>query len=337
LTKNLNWDIIMVEAIMCPLIIKNEPKVAVILLNWNTAEETIECINSLKKVDYRNFEIILVDNGSTNDSFDIIKRTFSKSEVILIKNKQNLGFSGGNNVGIKQALENKTDYTFLLNNDTIVNQELLSTLVEFMEDNPQAGIVAPIMFFYNRPDYIWFAGGIMDRNTGIGNHIGYEEKYSSKFDKIIECNFITGCGMFFRSKVFNEVGFFDTDYFHTSEDADLCFRVIDKGYKLYLNPKAKLWHKCGASLLNSSQNKLKSPPRYTYYEIRNRLLFIKKNGKKGMLFKSLYKIVHFHLYEIYELIKDGNFKSILTLFYGILDFFLGRFGEKDFSKSWIFR
>ncbi|MDI6786324.1 MAG: glycosyltransferase family 2 protein [bacterium] len=308
----------------------DEPKIAIVLLNWNFADDTIECINSLKKVDYKNFKIIVVDNGSANNSWKTIEDTF-KSEIILIRNEQNLGFSGGNNKGIEQALNDKVDYIFVLNNDTIVDKEILKELVCFMEDNPQAGIVAPVMFFYNRPDYIWFAGGIMDRNTGIGDHIGYGEKFSSKFDKIIECNFLTGCGMFFRSKVFKEVGLFDTAYFHTSEDADLCFRVMDQGYKLYLNPKARLWHKCAASLLNLAKNKsFIHPSSYIYYEVRNRLLFIKKNHQKGTLIKSLYKIIYFHLYEIYELIKNRNFKSIVTFFYGIWDFALGRFGEKKF-------
>jgi GT2 family glycosyltransferase len=121
------------------------PKVHIIILNWNQREMTVDCLNSLKKLDYADVEIVLVDNGSTDDSIEVIKENFP--EITLIENKENLGVAGGRNVGFRYALQGSADYVLFLDNDTIVDKNFISELVKVGEDHKDAGIITGKIFF----------------------------------------------------------------------------------------------------------------------------------------------------------------------------------------------
>ena len=122
-------------------------KVTIILLNWNGKEDTIECLESLKHITYPNYEILLVDNGSTDGSVECFRERYPGMEII--ENGENLGFAEGNNVGIRRAMDEGADYVLLLNNDTVVDPEFLGELVKVGESDPKIGIVGPKICYYN--------------------------------------------------------------------------------------------------------------------------------------------------------------------------------------------
>ena len=144
------------------------PKVEVIILNWNGVSDTLDCLASLKKVNYKNFEVIVVDNNSSGNDVEIIENKFGDFAKEIIVNSANLGFSGGNNVGIKYALGNNAEYVLLLNNDTVVEPDLLDVLLEKIESNIQIGIVAPQINYFDEPNKIWTEGGKISKLRGAG-------------------------------------------------------------------------------------------------------------------------------------------------------------------------
>ena len=254
---------------------KKQPKVNIIILNWNGFEDTKECINSLEKIDYLNYKIFLLDNGSKTDSNKIKNYYKNKKNIQLLFSKKNLGFTGGNNYVIKKLL-GKDEYILLLNNDTTVGKKFLSNLIKTYEKDPKIGIAAPIIRDYKTKE-IDFAGGEINWWLGRPYHLKKFERENT--------NFITGCCMLIRIKNLKKVGLFDNSYFAYFEDADLCERFKEKGYILKISKKSKIYHK-----ISRSTNRRGI---YNYYFARNRLIFNQKYnyGIKKIFFIILQKYI----------------------------------------------
>lgn len=213
---------------------KSYPKVFVIILNYNGKEIINKCLSSVFKIDYPSFEVVLVDNNSIDGSFEMAKSNFSKAT--FIKNEENLGFSAGNNIGIRYALERMADYTLILNNDTEVDKDFLGKLVAVAEKDEKIGLLSPVIFD-GQTKQVWFSGGIIKwlrMRTQHLNEVKTEEYYKS--------DFITGCAMLVRAKVFKEIGLFDEDYFLYWEDADLSFRAKKAGFKNVVVSSSWVYH-----------------------------------------------------------------------------------------------
>ena len=263
-------------------------QVSVVILNWNGAKDTLECIKSVKKCqvpspivfsaqsDRVQCTIIVVDNGSTDNSVDVFKK---QKGIILLENKENLGFAGGNNVGMKYAIENGADFVLILNNDTRVDEDLLVHLVEAAEINKSAGIFSPKIYFekgfeYHKDQYretergkvIWYVGGVMDWDNVLGSNYGVDDVDIGQYQEERKIDFATGACMFIRRKVIEEIGFFDEKYFLYLEDADYSIRAKNANWKVVFTPRAYLWHKVSRSSgIGSELN--------DYYISRNRMLF----------------------------------------------------------------
>ena len=248
---------------------KDRPKVAVILLNWNGKEDTLECLASVKQLDYTSYEIVLVDNGSTDDSVDAILK--QHPDVTLLQTGENLGYAGGNNVGIRWALEQGADYILLLNNDTIVATDLLSAFVSAAKLLPSGSILGAKIYFYDKPDTLWFAGGRWRSESNSFEHIGYGQPDSDEFNHKIEVDYITGCALFANAATFKEIGLLDDTFFLTYEETDWCYRAKAKGHKCIVIPEAKLWHKVSSSFGGADS------PLVNYFMTRNKLLWAKKH------------------------------------------------------------
>ena len=248
-----------------------QPLVHIIILNWNGLEDTSELLESLSKISYRNYTIVIVDNNSANDEAEKIEN-LCRGKAHLIKSKENLGFSGGNNVGIKYSLEKKADYILLLNNDTTVRPDFMEILADKSETSAKAGIVAPRINYYDDPKKIWSDGGKISRIRGSG--FAYSDKLETEANRLDRSvTFVSGCCMLIKRDVFLKIGMFDENYFLYTEDTDLCFRTIKAGYKIYVVPKSKIFHKVN----NSTSSNYPTLP--LYYTTRNRLYFAKKNFK----------------------------------------------------------
>ena len=253
------------------------PKVIIIVLNWNGKKDTFECLQSLKHLDYPNYEIIVVDNASTDGSQKFLKENFP--EITLIENEQNIGFGGGLNVGIKEAKKRGADYVLCLNNDVIVDRNFLIESVKVGELSDKIGGLCPMEYYYSEPDRINCAGGIV-RLVG-GKVYGHGELDRGQFNKIKETWLLCGPAMMLKLKALSDVGLFDTSYFYGPEDKDMTLRLIKKGYKIMFVPHAKLWHKRRGATGG------KITPLNIYFHVRNSLLFVKKHaGNKLELFLS---------------------------------------------------
>lgn len=274
-------------------------KVTIVIINYNNASDTIECINSIKKITFPNYNILVIDNNSTDDSAEILNQ--DRESYIFIRNHQNLGFSGGNNLGITHALNSEADYILLLNNDTIVQEDFLDRLVETSLSVKNRGIIGGKIYYYDDPERIWYAGGSLNCFLGRTKHIGKNKIDTGKYDKTREVGFITGCLMLIPREVIENVGMMDEKYFLYFEDADWCYRIRKAGYRLIYSPLARIYHKESAT--TQRLNNVKA-----YYYYRNIHYFAKKN------LDPIFRMSVFIYLRLYLLLMMA--KNIFTLNFG---------------------
>lgn len=240
--------------------------VSIILVNYNGSVDTLECIESLSRVPRKDVEIIVVDNGSIDDSARILEDN-NNGRYILIKESQNNGFSAGNNIGIKYAINNGADYIILLNNDTLVTPDFVDhLLMPFSLTNCYASTCK--IMFASKPKNIWYAGGKIDLLTSRSEHFKIYQPDDNN-DVCMQVNFASGCCLCLSKGAIEQVGLLSEEYFLYEEDADYCFRIISKGGKIIYNPKGVIFHKVSASTKKNSSLT-------TYYQVRNKYLFIQK-------------------------------------------------------------
>jgi GT2 family glycosyltransferase len=247
------------------------PKVSVILVNWNNFKDTAECLGSLKKVTYPNYEVVVVDNGSAGDDVSLLRQDFGNF-VKLIENDKNIGFAGGCNIGIKDALARGADYVVLLNNDTVVAPDFLEAVVKVGQSENKLGVAGGKIYCYELPETIWFAGGSLNYLTGGTPIRGTGETDEGQFEEIAEVDWICGCYMFISREALQAVGMLDDRFFFGWEDVDFCVRAAKKGFKILFVPGSKIWHKgFGAE----KRGRLTGMP--VYYATRGQFLFRDKN------------------------------------------------------------
>jgi GT2 family glycosyltransferase len=224
----------------------NFPRVAVILLNWNGYIDTIDCIESLKKVMYPNFEIIVVDNASSGDDVKILTGKYG-DYIHVIANDRNWGFPEGCNIGMRCAVEKGADYIMLLNNDVVVDSRFMSTLVETAESDKSIGMVASKIYYYYFPNRIQYIGGKINWLLGInGTYINDQEDHG-QYEKPIEQDYVPATSCIVSREVIDKVGYLDPVYFFAIEEFDYCTRIKRAGFRVILQPASKIWHKWQAS------------------------------------------------------------------------------------------
>jgi hypothetical protein len=294
--------------------------VAIIILNWNGCDDTMACLHSLQGLNYPDYEIIVVDNGSTDNSIASIRMAFP--QVRLIEAGANLGFVGGNNLGLDQADQTGADYSLLLNNDTEVAPDFLQQLIDVMEADASVGATGPLTYYFADPKVIWSAGGEVDRRRGTTRMTAMGETDHGQFDGLPHpVDFIAGSGFLIKMRLYQQVGGLDPRFFAYYEDTEWCLRITRAGYRILLVPKAKIWHKISPQARESS-------PRVHYYMTRNRLLFL-KCARAGWLpwlatfFDFTRTLVSWTLRPRWRY-KGAQRKVMLR---AIWDYFRGRLGE----------
>jgi GT2 family glycosyltransferase len=308
------------------------PKVSIIILNYNGWKNTINCLESVFNLDYSNFQVVVVDNGSKDNSIEYLrkwtkgklksilsfpdhqhfnslneiekplnfleygreesfinhvqyysnyKETFicksstresEQKALIIIDTKKNLGYAGGNNVGIRFSLNYlNADYIMILNNDTVVNSNLIEKLIEVFSFHEEAGIAGPLEYSYNEPYSIQSAGGRFRLYTGR------HELLKNSLQRVKSVDWLIGCCMLIKKDLFYNLGYFDERYFLYVEEVDFAYRVKKGGYKTYITPETCIWHK-GGKKGGKTFDEL-----YDFYVLRNRLLFALKHLKYNQL------------------------------------------------------
>ena len=290
--------------------------VYIILLNWNGYLDTIECVESCRKLSYQNFRILIIDNGSTDNSETILRERFP--DIKLIQTGANLGFAGGNNVGIRYAIEHGADYVWLLNNDTVVDTEALSALVQVAEGDKTVGMVGSKIVYYENLRLIWYAGAVLDLDRPYRlHHRGLNEEDRGQFDAACETGYITGCSLLARKEMMDIVGLLDYGLFLYFEDADWSARAVAKGWKLLYCPASLVHHKVSLSVGGAAS------PTLLYYTARNRLYFIKHNFPGKLIGAFIYNAYEHVLVNV----KKRRFMAAWYAIKGIYDFLRIRTGR----------
>lgn len=242
---------------------QSTPELAVILVNWNNERDTADCLDSLENQTYDDVLTIVVDNGSEPESFEYLHDNYEWP--VFLRNEENLGFTGGNNRGIKEALDRGCEWVFLLNNDTVVHEEFLADLVTAAKQRPETtGIVGPKVHTYEGDD-LWAAGGEINYLTGTTRHrTGAEERYSVPE----QVDYVVGAAMLVRADVFEEIGLLDDDFFIYYEETEFCLRAAESGWDIWYVPVSGVEHKESVAFEHS--------PFRSYYLTRNRALLAKK-------------------------------------------------------------
>jgi GT2 family glycosyltransferase len=240
------------------------PKVAVVLLNWNGIADTTECLESLRAVDYPDFDVVVVDNASGNHEADTIAARFPQAHVVT--NSENLGFTGGCNQGIRFARERGARYVLLLNNDTIVTPGFLRDLVAFAQRTPDAGFVSSVIC-YPGGDRIWFAGGRVVFGMIRHVHKGKSRSEIELATRPFVTDYVPGCVMLVPLRLIDTIGELDERYFAYYEDLDWCLKGREHGAFAYVVPDALVYHKKSGSTSEGGSKRFNAIP--AYYIARN--------------------------------------------------------------------
>lgn len=275
--------------------------VFVIIVNFNGWKDTIECIESLNSLRLPYLSIIVVDNNSNDDeSRQILKSESSEKRFELILSKYNGGFSYGNNLGIRLALAKNADFVLLINNDTIVEEDFITPLIEFLKKNINCGAISPrINFFYDKKK-IWYDGGDFNKFICKAKHFRFE-KVEAKSRGYCKTNYLTGCCILLPKKVIDDVGLLDERFFLYGEDTEYCLRIKKMGYSLFWDSDCVIYHKVSASTGRYTKQTL-------YYQVRNNLIIgeMYQNLIQRLITKCYDKI--FYLYKV--LFKGYDYKTI---------------------------
>ena len=301
-------------------------KASIVIVNHNGADDTLECLDSLSKIDYPDYEIILADNASSDASFILNKIHKNFPAVKILALPRNLGFAGGNNAGIKAALDGGARCVLLLNNDTTVASDFLNQMVKAAESDKKIGVVGAKIYYFAEKTRIWYNGGVFSWING-GCHIQDGAIDENPDDKeIINTEYATGCALLIKREVIEKIGLLCEDFFMYYEDIEWCLRGGEAGYKTVVAPAAHIWHK-----VSRSASKMGVPVIH-YYNIRNALLLTKMHASAPAKMLTYLWSAYHCVKQIAKLImfRDRDSKHIArAIMRGISDFYRGKYGKID--------
>lgn len=248
------------------------PLIHIVVLNWNGADDTIACLDSLAALTYPNFNVVVVDNGSSDDSLARLRPYTAPYPLALLETGRNLGYAGGNNVGTQHALDHGADFILVLNNDTTVAPDLLERLLAAAQRIPDAGVFSARIMYFDEPEQVWFDGARWNPSSMQLEWPGQGETESALGTADHDTDYASGAALFFRSEVARQIGLLDESFFLVWEEVDWCFRARKAGWRNIVVPAAKVWHKIGISFGSESS------PLRTYFSIRNELLWFSRHA-----------------------------------------------------------
>jgi GT2 family glycosyltransferase len=264
-------------------ILHNNPKVFVLTLNWNGKSWLGDCLSSVLAMDYPNFKVVVIDNGSTDESVEFVKELFPSVHLVL--NGKNLGYARGFNRGLEYAYAQGTDYFLIMNNDTIIDKHALSALVETALTQEKAGFVTGKVYFYDQPDTFQTVGKKEHPILWNGPHIGAGEKDKEQYEKVEERIFLDDVFTLVSKQLYEEVGGYDSQFFLEAEEYDWQARAKKMGWRFYYTPRAKLWHRVSMSM-GGRGNVIAH-----YFDIRNTIIVM-------ILHAGLFRFLRFYFWTV---------------------------------------
>lgn len=284
------------------------PLISVVILNHNQTKVTCEFLESTRQLNYPNYEILVIDNASKINPTEEIEQG-NYPNVRLILNKENLGFTGGNNQGI---ILSKGEYVFIVNNDTEVTPSLLHELIKPFREDEKIAVVCPKIRYFEKPNVIQYAGyHPMNPYTGRAFSVGGYENDEGQYDKPSYTNFAHGAAMLVKKSILKEVGLFPDYFFIYYEEMDLSSRVLEAGYKIFYQATGLIFHK-------ESMTMGKESPLKAYYHTRNRIAYMRRNTNTFQLFVFILFLLFFIFPKaIFKYIIKGQVKHLRSFIKGL--------------------
>jgi GT2 family glycosyltransferase len=248
------------------------PKVTILILNRDRREDTLACLASLLPNRYPALDLVVLDNASSDGSAAAVRAAYP-TQVTVIETGGNYGYAGGNNIGIRHALEQGADYILLLNEDTIVDPHFIERLIEVAQARPDVGFLGPLVYHHSEPSVIQSAGGVITADWQI-YHRGQNEPDAGQYREPYEADWVTGCAILMRASVVRRIGALDPEFFIYSEEVDWCVRARRAGFTGLVVPASRIWHK-------GVRRDYAPSPRITYLSARNHLRLLVKHGAAG--------------------------------------------------------
>ncbi len=302
---------------------KNRPLVSLITINYNQLGVTCELLDSLRKISYPNYEIIIVDNASKENPKYYLEKHYPEAKVIV--SEENLGFSGGNNLGIE---ESKGDFLFFVNNDTEINEYVIEQLLDMFDKIPKLGMVSPKLCYYpehkNSPDIIQYVGATpVNPYTARNTTLGVLEEDKGQYTEAKPTPYAHGAAMMVPREIIEKVGMMPEEFFLYYEELDWCEQIRRAGYEIYVEPNALVYHKESISIGKLSTLK-------TYYLTRNRILFMRRNrGRVQVFIFSLFLLFFTIPKNVLLYLIRGDFQHLKAFVNGITwHFSNGKIKEK---------
>lgn len=289
-------------------------RLAVIVLNWNNARDSIKCIQSIVSWESLKPDIYIVDNASTDNSLSEIQLRFPN--ITIIKSKKNLGFAGGNNLAIRKAIENGSDTILLLNNDVNATESNISRLLGILQARPDIAVVGPKV----RMGMSVYAGG-RDIGRNVSTYVPWQAGMGD--DMVVEVDYVPGSAFMVRSTALERAGLLDEDFFFSGEIADLCRRIRDLGMRCCVYTGADVAHDIDPTSLQM-RNTL-----YTYYSTRNRFLYVKKH-ENGLLLRLYGWWIGYCVREMILSFAGNNRNRSRAIFLALFDGITGKFGDHNY-------
>lgn len=300
-------------------------KILILLLNWNGKKDTLECLASLKKVTYSNFQTIVVDNGSTDDSVAALRRAYP--DMPILETGANLGFAGGNNVGIEWALRHHAEWILLLNNDTVVAPDFLDAFLAAAAAQPKAKILGAKILRYHQPKVVDHLGGYW--NPSMAEFLPLEAgQIDHPYFNMQKADYVCGAGLLMHRSVPEKIGLLEPNFFLFWEETDFCCRARRAGLEVWTAPEARIWHKVSSSFIGGK-------PQMQYFWWRSRLLWIERNCSpeekkdlyKKVIIPELWKMARRYVIKSIFSSKRDKVRRLKAGCAGAIDYFRGRFGN----------
>jgi len=296
-----------------------EPRIVAVILNTNRRDDTLACLGALARSTYANLGVIALDNASTDGSVEAIEVAFPSARIVRLA--ENLGYAGNNNQGIRLALEQNADWVLVLNEDTLVEPDCLTRLVEAAQRDPRIGVIGPLVYTFDPGAVISSAGGVIDWRLADGTNAGLGEQDTGQYPART-VDFINGCGLLVSRRAIERAGLLDASFFIYYEETDWCVRIARQGFDVRFEPGARMRHKAP---IDASQ----FGPSTLYYVTRNRIRFFARHAPWPLKLVSLAHALDGALKGIRQNERAGRREQARAMWWGMAHAILRRWGKAD--------
>ncbi len=310
------------------------PRVGIVVVHYNNLHDTMRCLRSLRRLNYPNYFVILIDNNSPNGSGRVLQSVAEPNHVFVVLNPENSGFAGGNNLGIRHALEYDADFVWLVNPDASVEPDSLTKLIEEAERHPHGAMFGSKILYgetgsseqtSSSKQKIWGAGGRINVRARQIEMVGSRELDDGQHETLRECDYLPGCSLLIRSEDIARFGLMPEEFFMYFEETDWCAELKTQGRKLFYVPESIVWH--------HFDDEKGQTPFSVYYYNRNELLFWFRRSSWGGKAKLIFRVLFKDLPHIQHALSRAP-SELRPIFQAHrasrIDFLLGRFGKRRY-------